>query len=74
MRRNPAPDYIFQIYNRETVRNPEILVSSLCARIRRALSGQPAERARDGGGQVDHQADGAGRGVYPVPEGTVAVS
>ena len=32
MRRGPAPDYIFQIYNREPVRNPEILVSLLCER------------------------------------------
>ena len=32
MRRGPAPDYVFQIYNREAVRNPEILVSSLCER------------------------------------------
>ena len=30
--RGHAPDYVFQIYNREAVRNPEILVSSLCAR------------------------------------------
>ena len=41
MRRGPAPDYIFQIYNREPVRNPEILVSSLCARTGVPYLGSP---------------------------------
>jgi len=41
MRRSPAPDYIFQIYNREAVRNPEILVSSLCARTGVPYLGSP---------------------------------
>ncbi len=41
MRRGPAPDYVFQIYNREAVRNPEILVSSLCARTGVPYLGSP---------------------------------
>ncbi len=41
MRRGPVPNYIFQIYNREPVRNPEILVSSLCARTGIPFLGSP---------------------------------
>ena len=41
MRRGPVPDYVFQIYNREAVRNPEILVSSLCARTGVPYLGSP---------------------------------
>ncbi len=39
--RGKPPDYVFQIYNREAVRNPEILVSSLCARTGVPYLGSP---------------------------------
>ena len=69
----PAPDYIFQIYNREAVRNPEILVSSLCARSGIPYLGSPPNiRAMAEDKWITKlMARGAG---LPVPEGTVAVS
>ena len=39
--RGTPPGYVFQIYNREAVRNPEILVSSLCARTGVPYLGSP---------------------------------
>ncbi len=68
----PAPDYIFQIYNREAVRNPEILVSSLCARTGVPYLGSPPNiRAMAEDKWITKlMARGAG---LSVPDGTVAV-
>ena len=70
--RGPAPDYVFQIYNREPVRNPEILVSSLCARSGVPyLGGPPNVRAMAEDKWITKlMAKASG---LPVPEGTVAV-
>ena len=72
MRRTP-PGYIFQIYNREAVRNPEILVSSLCARTGVPYLGSPPNvRAMAEDKWITKlMAMAAG---LPVPEGAVAVS
>ncbi len=73
MRSGPAPDYIFQIYNREPVRNPEILVSSLCARTGVPYLGSPPNvRAMAEDKWITKlMARAAG---LPVPEGAVAVA
>ena len=73
MRRGPAPDYVFQIYNREAVRNPEILVSSLCARTGVPYLGSPPNvRAMAEDKWITKlMARAAG---LPVPEGVVAVA
>ena len=73
MRRGPAPDYIFQIYNREPVRNPEILVSSLCERTGVPyLGAPPTVRAMAEDKWITKQmARAAG---LLVPEGVVAVA
>ncbi len=73
MRLAPPPDYIFQIYNREEVRNPEILVSSLCARTGVPYLGAPPNvRAMAEDKWITKlMAKAAGLGV---PEGIVAVS
>ena len=73
MRRGPMPDYIFQIYNREPVRNPEILVSSLCARTGVPFLGSPPNvRAMAEDKWITKlMAQAAG---LAVPEGTAAVS
>ena len=73
MRRGPAPDYVFQIYNREAVRNPEILVSSLCARTGVPYLGSPPNvRAMAEDKWITKlMARAAG---LPVPEGIVAIS
>ena len=70
--RGPAPDYVFQIYNREPVRNPEILVSSLCARSGVPyLGGPPNVRAMAEDKWITKLM--ARAGGLAVPEGTVAV-
>ena len=73
VRRSPAPDYVFQIYNRETVRNPEILVSSLCARSGIPYLGSPPNvRAMAEDKWITKlMARAAG---LSVPEGAVAVA
>ncbi len=73
MRRGPAPDYIFQIYNREPVRNPEILVSALCARTGVPYLGSPPNvRAMAEDKWITKlMARAAG---LSVPEGAVAVA
>ncbi|MCY4320219.1 MAG: hypothetical protein OXE76_13770 [Alphaproteobacteria bacterium] len=73
MRRGPVPNYIFQIYNRELVRNPEILVSSLCARTGIPFLGSPPNvRAMAEDKWITKlMARAAG---LPVPEGAVAVA
>ena len=70
--RGDAPDYIFQIYNREAVRNPEILVSALCARTGVPYLGSPPNvRAMSEDKWITKlMAKAAG---LAVPEGMVAV-
>ena len=70
--RGHAPDYVFQIYNREAVRNPEILVSSLCARTGVPyLGGPPNVRAMAEDKWITKlMASASG---LAVPEGAVAV-
>ena len=70
--RGHAPDYVFQIYNREAVRNPEILVSSLCARTGVPyLGGPPNVRAMAEDKWITKLM--ARAGGLTVPEGAVAV-
>ena len=73
MRCRPAPGYIFQIYNREPVRNPEILVSALCARTGVPYLGSPPNvRAMAEDKWITKlMAQAAG---LPAPEGAVAVA
>lgn len=71
--RGPPPDYVFQIYNREAVRNPEILVSSLCSRTGVPYLGSPPNvRAMAEDKWITKLI--AKAGGFAVPEGTVAVS
>ena len=70
--RGKPPDYIFQIYNREAVRNPEILVSSLCARTGVPYLGSPPNvRAMAEDKWISKLM--AKAGGLPVPDGMVAV-
>ena len=70
--RGTPPDYVFQIYNREAVRNPEIVVSSLCARTGVPyLGGPPNVRAMAEDKWITKLM--AKAGGLAVPEGTTAV-
>ena len=70
--REHAPDYVFQIYNREAVRNPEIVVSSLCARTGVPYLGAPPNvRAMAEDKWITKLM--AKAGGLTVPEGAVAV-
>lgn len=70
--RGHAPDYVFQIYNREAVRNPEILVSSLCTRTGVPyLGGPPNVRAMAEDKWITKLM--ARAGGLTVPEGAVVV-
>jgi len=73
MRRSPAPDYIFQIYNREAVRNPEILVSSLCARTGIPYLGSPPNVRAMAEDKWITKLMARAAGIA-VPEGVVAVA
>ena len=72
MRRGPAPGYIFQIYNREPVRNPEILVSSLCARTGIPYLGAPPNVRAMAEDKWIARSMARAAGL-PVPEGAAAV-
>ncbi len=72
MRRGPVPDYVFQIYNREAVRNPEILVSSLCARTGIPYLGSPPNVRAMAEDRWIARLMAHAAGLF-VPEGAVAV-
>ncbi len=73
MRKGPVPDYVFQLYNREPVRNPEILVSSLCERAGAPYLGSPPNvRAMAEDKWITKQI--AGAAGLPTPEGAVAIA
>jgi len=65
-------DYVFQIYNREPVRNPEILVSALCARQGLPYLGAPPNVRAMAEDKWISKLMARAAGI-PVPEGAVYV-